>query len=44
MTYPQLSRAGGCYSAFREPAVIRRRNLILSLFVTAILIGNAVWR
>lgn len=44
MKYPTLCRTGGCYSAFREPAVIRRRNLILSAFVTAIFIGNAIWR
>lgn len=43
MTYPQLSRVGGCYSAFREPAPIRRSNLYLLLFVTAIIIVNHLW-
>lgn len=44
MTYPQLSRAGGCYSAFREPAAIRRRNLTLLAFSAAVIVLNAIWR
>lgn len=44
MKYPTLCRAGGCYSAFREPAQTRRSNIVLLVFATAVIIGNWLWR